>query len=186
MMSYNVDSVGDGGDTKPFVALWITSETNPWVHSSLTQLLNLLNAAIDSKKWRRASPKDHGIRDTSALQSYVSKVDIDIFCIGHKCSTPQLVSWKTNESVVSVIDYKHNSQIRDEVFEVLQEVDFEEIMDQEIDSDEEILSDDANYASDLSEYDTDYVERFVPSLEIHALNDRTKHCIHNPVLLYDG
>ena len=71
------------------------------------------------------------------------------------------------------------------MFEVLQEVDFEEIMDQEIDS-EEILSDDANYASDLSEYDTDYVERFVPSLEIHALNDRTKHCIHNPVLLYDG
>ncbi|KAG5319818.1 SETMR methyltransferase, partial [Pseudoatta argentina] len=50
-------------------------------------------------------------------------------------------------------------------------------MDQEIDSDEEMLSDDAGYTSDLSERDTDYVERFVPSSEIHALNSRTKHCI---------
>lgn len=60
---------------------------------------------------------------------------------------------------------------------MLEEVNFEQIMDQEIDSDEEILSDDAGYTSDLSERDTDYVERFVPSSEIRAPNNRTKHCI---------
>ncbi|EGI59629.1 hypothetical protein G5I_12221 [Acromyrmex echinatior] len=59
---------------------------------------------------------------------------------------------------------------------MLEEVNFEEIMDQEIDSDEEILSDNTGYASDLSEH-IDYVERFVLSLEICALNGRTKHCI---------
>ena len=106
-----------------------------------------------------------------------------------------MVSWKTKESVASVIDDKHKranhhanianaveyvqnadpehfAHIRDEVFEVLEEVNFEEI-----DSDEEILSDDADYTSDLSERDTDYVERFVPSSEIRALNNRTKHYI---------
>ena len=63
-----------------------------------------------------------------------------------------MVSWKTNESVASVIDDKHNmanhhanianaveyvrnadpeqfAHIRDEVFEVLEEVNFEELMD---------------------------------------------------------
>ncbi|EGI70784.1 hypothetical protein G5I_00414, partial [Acromyrmex echinatior] len=59
-------------------------------------------------------------------------------------------------------------------------------MDQEIDSDEEILSDDAGYASDLSEHETDYVERFVPSLEIRALNGRTKHCIIHYYYTTDG
>ena len=62
------------------------------------------------------------------------------------------------------------------MFEVLEEmnVDFEEIMDQ--DSDEEVLSDDTGYASDSSEHDTDHAEKFVPSPEIRALNDRTKYC----------
>ncbi|EGI68725.1 hypothetical protein G5I_02577 [Acromyrmex echinatior] len=69
---------------------------------------------------------------------------------------------------------RNSSHIRDEM---LEEVNFEQIMDQEIDSDEEILSDDAGYTSDLSERDTDYVERFVPSSEIRAPNNRTKHCI---------
>ncbi|KAG5334563.1 ZFYV9 protein, partial [Acromyrmex heyeri] len=64
-------------------------------------------------------------------------------------------------SDANVVEYIRNvdpeqfANIRDEVFEVLEEVNFEEIMDQEIDSDEEILSDDAGYASDLSERDTD-------------------------------
>ena len=42
------------------------------------------------------------------------------------------------------------------MFEVLKEmdVDFEEIMDQ--DSDEEVLSDDIGYVSNLSEHDTDH------------------------------
>ena len=66
-------------------------------------------------------------------------------------------------NIANVVEYIRNvdpeqfANIRDEVFEVLEEVNFEEIMDQEIDSDEEILSDDAGYASDLSECDTDYV-----------------------------
>ena len=114
-----------------------------------------------------------------------------------------MVSWKTKESVASVTDAsvidKHNmvnhanianavqyirnadqeqfAHIRDEVFEVLEEVNFEELMDQEIDSDEETLSDDAGYTSDLSEIDTDYIQRFVSSSEIRALNNHTKHCV---------
>ena len=86
-------------------------------------------------------------------------------------------------NIANVVEYIRNvdpeqfANIRDEVFEVLEEVNFEEIMNQEIDSDEETLSDDAGYTSDLSERDTDYVERFVPSSEIRALNSRTKHCI---------
>ena len=61
-------------------------------------------------------------------------------------------------NIVNVVEYIRNvdpeqfANIRDEVFEVLEEVNFEEIMDQEIDSDEEILSDDVGYASDLSVY----------------------------------
>ncbi|EGI66653.1 hypothetical protein G5I_04802 [Acromyrmex echinatior] len=74
-------------------------------------------------------------------------------------------------------DPEQFAHIRDEVFEVLEEVNFEEIMHQEIDSDEEILSDDTGYTSDLSERDTHYVESFVASSEIRALNSRTKHCI---------
>ena len=52
-------------------------------------------------------------------------------------------------------------------------------MDQES-SDEEILSDDSGYASDMSEYEIDRVEKFVQPSEIRMLNVRTKHCvIHN-------
>ena len=54
-------------------------------------------------------------------------------------------------------------------------VDFEEIMDQ--DSNEEVLSDDTGYTSNLSEHDTDHAEKFVPSPEIRALNSRIKHCM---------
>ena len=50
-----------------------------------------------------------------------------------------------------------------EVFEEM-EVDFEEIVDQ--DSDEEMLSDDTGYTSDMSEYEIDYVEKFVLAAEI--------------------
>jgi len=58
------------------------------------------------------------------------------------------------------------------------EVDFEEIMDQ--DSDEEMLSDDTDYACDISEYEIDRVEKFVLAPEIRTLNDRIKYCvIHN-------
>ncbi|KYN12388.1 hypothetical protein ALC57_15436 [Trachymyrmex cornetzi] len=42
------------------------------------------------------------------------------------------------------------------------------------DSDEEVLPDDTGFAS---EYDTDRVEKFIPSPEIHAPNSRTKHCM---------
>ncbi|KYN29928.1 hypothetical protein ALC57_00617 [Trachymyrmex cornetzi] len=46
------------------------------------------------------------------------------------------------------------------------------------DSDEEeVLSDDTGFISDASEYDTDLEEKFVPSLEIRALNGRSKHCM---------
>jgi len=54
--------------------------------------------------------------------------------------------------------------------------DFEKIMNEDS-SDEEVLSDDTGFANDLSEYDTDHVEKFVPSPEIRALNSRTKHCM---------
>ncbi|KYN30167.1 hypothetical protein ALC57_00374 [Trachymyrmex cornetzi] len=56
------------------------------------------------------------------------------------------------------------------------EVGFEEIMDQ--DSDEEsVLSNDTDFASDASEYETDLEEKFIPAAEIRALNDRTKYCM---------
>ena len=75
------------------------------------------------------------------------------------------------------MDLEQFANIRDKVFEVFEEmeVDFGEIMDQ--DSDEEVLSDDTSYASDLSEHAMGHTEKFVPSPEIHALNDRTKHCM---------
>ena len=87
----------------------------------------------------------------------------------HCANIANVVEYITN------VDPEQFANIRDEMFEVLEEVNFEEIMNQEIDSDEEILSDDTGYASDLNERDTDYVERFVSSFR--ALNGRTKHCI---------
>ena len=74
-----------------------------------------------------------------------------------------------------------NANIRDEMFEVFDEmeIDFENIMDQKS-SDEEMLSDDSGCASDMSEYEMDRIEKFVSSPEIRMLNTRTKHCvIHN-------
>ena len=76
------------------------------------------------------------------------------------------------ENIANVTEYIRNvdpeqfANIRDEVFEVFEEmeVDFEEIVDQ--DSDEEMLSDDTGYASDMSEYEIDYVEKFVLAAEI--------------------
>jgi len=55
-----------------------------------------------------------------------------------------------------------NANIRDEVFEVLDEmeIDFENIMDQEL-SDEEILSDDSECASNMNKYEIDHIEKFV-------------------------
>jgi len=76
------------------------------------------------------------------------------------------------ENIANVTEYIRNvdpeqfANIRVEVFEVFEEmeVDFEEIVDQ--DSDEEMLSDDTGYASDMSEYEIDYVEKFVLAAEI--------------------
>jgi len=64
------------------------------------------------------------------------------------------------ENIANVAEYIRNvdpeqfANIRDEVFEVFEEikVDFENIMDQES-SDEEMLSDDSGCASDMSEYE---------------------------------
>jgi len=43
-----------------------------------------------------------------------------------------------------------------------------------------MLSDDTSYASDMSEYEIDRVEKFVLAPEIRMLNARTKRCmIHN-------
>jgi len=48
------------------------------------------------------------------------------------------------------------------------------------DSDEEMLSNDTDYASDMSKYEIDRIEKFVLAPEIRMLNARTKHCmIHN-------
>ena len=66
------------------------------------------------------------------------------------------------EDIANVVEHIRNvdpeqfANIRDKVFEVLEEmdVDFEEIMDQ--DSDKEVLSDDIGYVSNLSEHDTDH------------------------------
>ena len=124
------------------------------------------------------------------------------YIMSYKRSVPQLMLWKTNESIAiriveksmgdhranvediaDVVEYIRNvdpeqfANIRNEVFEVLEEmdVDFEDIMDQ--DSDEEVLSDDTGCVSDLSEHDTDLAEKFVSSPEIRALNSHTKHCM---------
>ena len=56
-----------------------------------------------------------------------------------------------------------NANIRDEVFDEME--DFENIMDQES-SDEEMLSDDSGYASNMSEYEINRVEKFVSAPEI--------------------
>ncbi|EGI59878.1 hypothetical protein G5I_11949 [Acromyrmex echinatior] len=83
------------------------------------------------------------------------------------------------EDKVDVAEYIRNvdeeqfANIRDEVFDEV-EVDFENIMDQEL-SDEEILSDDSECDSDMSEFEMDRVEKFVSSPEIRTLNARTKH-----------
>ena len=101
-----------------------------------------------------------------------------------------MVNHRANvEDITNVVEHIRNmdpeqfANIRDEVFELLEEmdVDFEEIMDQ--DSDEEVLSDDIGYVSDFSERDTDHAEKFVPSPEIRALNGRTKHCM---IQCYNG
>ncbi|KYN43896.1 hypothetical protein ALC56_01631 [Trachymyrmex septentrionalis] len=95
-----------------------------------------------------------------------------------------MVNHRANvEDITNVVEHIRNmdpeqfANIRNELFEVLEEinVDFEEIMDQ--DSDEEVLSDDTGYVSDLSEHDTNHAEKFVPSPEIRALNGRIKHYI---------
>ena len=68
------------------------------------------------------------------------------------------------EDIADVVEYIRNvdpeqfANIRDEVLEEI-DVDFEDIMDQ--DSDEEVLSDNIGYVSDLSEHDTDHTEKFV-------------------------
>jgi len=51
------------------------------------------------------------------------------------------------------------------------EIDFEEIIDQH--SDEEMLSDNTGYVSDMSKYEIDRVEKFVLAPEIRMLNART-------------
>ena len=84
------------------------------------------------------------------------------------------------ENIANVVEYIKNVDpeqfvnITDEVFEEM-EINFEKIMDQ--DSYKEVLSDDTSYATDSSKHDTDHAEKFVPSLEICALNGRTKHCM---------
>ncbi|KYN13635.1 hypothetical protein ALC57_14173 [Trachymyrmex cornetzi] len=77
------------------------------------------------------------------------------------------------------VDEEQFANIRDEVFEVLEEmeVDFAEIMDQDSSDEESVLSDDTGFASDASEYETDIEEKFIPAAEIRALNDRTKYCM---------
>ncbi|EGI68257.1 hypothetical protein G5I_03089 [Acromyrmex echinatior] len=69
------------------------------------------------------------------------------------------------------VDEEQFANIRDEVFEMFDEmeVDFENIMDQES-SDEEMLSNDSGCASDMNEYEMDRVKKFVLSPEIRRLN----------------
>ena len=65
------------------------------------------------------------------------------------------------EDIANVVEYVRNVDarqfaiIRDEVFEVLEEANivFEEIMDQDFDEEEEVLSDDTGYFNNLSERD---------------------------------
>ncbi|EGI67708.1 hypothetical protein G5I_03581 [Acromyrmex echinatior] len=151
----------------------------------------------ERKKKRKEGPTSALRRTFAAPQLALAAPQLTLVAPQPTLATPQysppsvnvkerntVVSWKTKESVVSVID-KHNmanhannaveyvrnadpeqfAHIRDEVFEVLEEMNFEELMDQEIDSDEETLSDDAGYTSDLSEIDTDYIRRIVSHKE---------------------
>ena len=74
------------------------------------------------------------------------------------------------------------ANIRDEVFEVLDKMEVEEIMNKDS-SDEEVLSDDTGCANDMNEYEMDSVEKFVSSLEMHMLNARIKHCVIQQVVL---
>jgi len=68
------------------------------------------------------------------------------------------------EDIAKVVEYVRNVDagqfaiIRDKVFEVFEVLEkanivFEEIMDQDFDEEEEVLSDDTDYFSDLSEHD---------------------------------
>ncbi|KYN21192.1 Uncharacterized protein K02A2.6 [Trachymyrmex cornetzi] len=57
------------------------------------------------------------------------------------------------------------------------EVNFEDILNEDSSDEESVLSDDTGFVSDLTEYETDLEEKFVPAAEIRALNDRTKHCM---------
>jgi len=101
----------------------------------------------------------------------------------NKNNRKNMANYRANvENIANVVEYIRNvdpeqfANIRDDVFEVFEEmeVDFEEIMDQ--DSDEEVLSDDTDYTSDLSKNNTNCQEKFVLFPEICALNDRIKHC----------
>ena len=84
------------------------------------------------------------------------------------------------EDRIDVAEYIRNvdeemfANIRDEVFEVLDEmeVDLEDVMDQK--SSEEMLSDDTECA--ISEYEIERVGKFVSS-EINTLNARIKHYV---------
>ena len=119
------------------------------------------------------------------------------YIMSYKRSVPQLMLWKTNESIAiriveksmgdhranveniaNVVEHIRNvnpeqfANIRDKMFEVLEEIDFEEILDQ-------VLTKKCyptGYVSDLSERDTDHTEKFVPSPEIRALNGHTTRC----------
>ncbi|KYN09586.1 hypothetical protein ALC57_18296 [Trachymyrmex cornetzi] len=57
------------------------------------------------------------------------------------------------------------------------EVDFAEILNEDSSDEESVLSDDAGFASDASEYETDIEEKFIPAAEIRALNGHTKYCM---------
>jgi len=75
------------------------------------------------------------------------------------------------------VDKEQFANIRDEIFEMLDEIeiDFEQIMNEDS-FDEEVLSDDTGCASDMNEYEI--VNRKIRVVsEIHTLNARTKHCV---------
>ena len=72
-----------------------------------------------------------------------------------------------------------NVNIRNEVFEVLDEmeVDFENIMGQES-SNKNVQSNDTECFIGLNDGNMDHAEKFVQPSEINALNIRIKHCIN--------
>ena len=49
-----------------------------------------------------------------------------------------------------------------------------------------MLSDDSRYASDMSKYEIDRVEKFMQPSEIHTLNACTKHCVSYNYYTTDG